>query len=605
MVFGITIIKVMLKGEGVKDSALEFKPGLNIIHGPSDCGKTLAASCIEYVLGKSDKVDLPKIADGYTYALVEIQSNDSHEVFSLARMFDAEKMNDVYVFNGMASEFVFEKVKTCVIKERKGCQLLSDFLLEQIQCPYKYMYKNGKGETKRFSARNFFRMSMLDETRIDEKFSIFLASASNKADYKNIDSINAAHVFLSGIKLPPVEKVEDVNRQKARKEGMILGIQETLTKLQKENGKFSEIKKIYDIDELNDLKNKLNKVVQQKRGEIIELSNRILELKNQLNICSSQYIAKKTEIKRFSILKESYIDDKSRLEFIDQACGQDSDMLECQCPVCKSNVKIQEIREDFREDCINEIKRLNQLIKQIEISLEIFYVEQNNLEQKMRQIKQEISQIENELANGLAKDIEDLVRQIDEVSSKIYVFQKYVSNQRLIEEYNKRIDILKAELSSIKKQKVDTSLLTQKICELLSTEIRILLIKCQFANKDATVSFDTDSMDIVIDGQKKESFGSGVRSVLNSLVSIGIMLYCMNQDLCHPGFIILDSPIAKYYEEGRTIANFDQIFYQLMLQVSQKCQIIIFENRKPNAMSANIVHFTKDASLGRAGFVQK
>ena len=605
MVFGLTINKIMLKGEGIKDSTLDFKPGLNIIHGPSDCGKTLAANCIEYVLGKSDNVNLPKIADGYTYALLEVQSNDSHKIFSIARMLDAEKMNEVYVFNGVASEFVFEKAKICVIKEHKGYELLSDFLLELIQCPYKYMYKNGKGETKRFSARNFFRMSMLDETRIDEKFSIFLASASNKADFKNIDSINAAHVFLSGIKLPAVEKVEDANRQKARKEGMILGIQETLTKLQNENGKFSEIKKIYDIDELNDLKNKLNKVVQQKQGKIIELSNRILELKNQLSICSDHVIAKRTEIKRFSILKENYIDDKSRLEFIDQAYGQDSEMLECQCPVCKSNVQIQEIREDFREDCINEIKRLNQLIKQIGISLEILYGEQNNYEQKMRQIKQEISRIENELANGLAKDIENLVRQIDEVSSKIYVFQKYVSNQRLIEEYNKRINILKAELSSIKKQKVDTSLLTQKICELISAEIRALLIKCQFAKKDANVSFDTDSMDIVIDGQKKESFGSGVRSVLNALVSVGIMLYCMNQDLCHPGFIILDSPLAKYYEEGKTIADFDQMFYQLMLQESQKCQIIIFENRKPDAMDANIVHFTKGTSLGRAGFIQK
>ena len=605
--FGLIIKKVMLKGEGLKDSSIDFKPGLNIIYGPSDCGKTLAANCIEYVLGKSDQVNLPKIAEGYTHALVEVQSNTTQKVVSLARAFDAERMNDVYVYNGGSREFEFEKAEIYVVKERKRCKLLSDFLLELIKCPYQFIYKNIKGETKRFSSRNFLRSTMLDETRIDEKFSIFLASQSKNADYKNLDSINTAHVFLSGTQLSAVDKVEDVKRQKARKEGMIIGFQETVNKLQNENKKFAEIKQNYNINELNDIKCNLSKIVQQKQGKIKELSSRILVLKNQLNDYNSKYVATQTEIKKFNVLKESYIEDKCRLEFIDQAYEQDRELLECQCPVCKSNVKIQEIREDFREDCINEIKRLNLLIKQIDLSVEMLYKEKNGLERQRHQIERGIYQIEDELANGLVKDIEKLVMQINEITSKIYVFQKYMSNQRLIEEYIEIINNLKRELGSLKKQKIDISLMTQKICDLLSAEIKVLLNNCYLANNDVEVLFDIKSMDVIINGQRKESFGSGVRSILNSLVSVGVMLYCIKQDLCHPGFIVLDSPIAKYYadESEEKIADFDQIFYELMQQVGQKGQVIIFENRKPKDINAHITHFTKDPLSGRAGFVQR
>ena len=605
--FGLIINKVMLCGEGLKSATLDFVPGLNIIYGPSDCGKTLAADCIDYALGKTDGISLPTIAEGYSFVMLEIQSNNTKEIFSIVRKFEENKSEEVYVCNGDTSKFSIDKAETYTLTDSKSHKLFSDFLLEVINCPYENIYKNAKGVTKKFSIRNFLRIAMLNETRIDEKYSVFLVSASKKADFKNLDSINTANVFLTGIKLETVDKIDDINKQKAKKEGMILGIQETLLKLQEENGKFSQIKKNYDFEDLNGIKIKLNRIVDEKKGIIENLSKNVTDLKKKLTEYRSRYVSIRTEINKFLLLKESYVSDKYRLEFIDQANEQDDEMLECQCPICNSNVKIQKLDIGFRENCIKEIKRLNQLIAQIEYSVGELHKEQEQLERVMQELTNKINQAEEELSNGLVKDIENLVKELNDVSSKIYIFQKYVSNERLIKDYNKRINELKLELKTIKKQTIETSLLTEEICRALGRQIKDLIINCQLADKEAEVLFEKEDFDIKVNGQKKESFGSGVRGVLNSLVSSGIMLYCASQDICHPGFLLFDSPICKYYDQEdkeRTVENIDQLFYNLMRQISERCQIIIFENRKPENIQANIIHFTKNSNTGRVGFIE-
>ena len=43
--------EIRATGDGVEDSFVEFQPGVNIIHGPSNTGKTYVVMCIDYMLG--------------------------------------------------------------------------------------------------------------------------------------------------------------------------------------------------------------------------------------------------------------------------------------------------------------------------------------------------------------------------------------------------------------------------------------------------------------------------------------------------------------------------------------------------------------------------
>ena len=58
------IKQITASGEGVKFSAIDFDKGLNIIHGPSNTGKSYVIGCINFMFG-SDDIPFTKSATGY------------------------------------------------------------------------------------------------------------------------------------------------------------------------------------------------------------------------------------------------------------------------------------------------------------------------------------------------------------------------------------------------------------------------------------------------------------------------------------------------------------------------------------------------------------
>ena len=57
--YGFIIEKLILIGKTVEPAILNFKKGLNVIHGPSDTGKTYAYQCIEYLLHTPEQFGQP------------------------------------------------------------------------------------------------------------------------------------------------------------------------------------------------------------------------------------------------------------------------------------------------------------------------------------------------------------------------------------------------------------------------------------------------------------------------------------------------------------------------------------------------------------------
>ena len=49
------ITKVIAKGSGKKDSSVELQPGLNLIQGRSNTGKTCIIKCIDFCFGSKHK----------------------------------------------------------------------------------------------------------------------------------------------------------------------------------------------------------------------------------------------------------------------------------------------------------------------------------------------------------------------------------------------------------------------------------------------------------------------------------------------------------------------------------------------------------------------
>ena len=68
------IKKLIVSGGGHNAAVIDFKPGLNLILGPSNTGKSLVMDCLDYMFGFSPKKDHPsKIVDNnYGYERIAL-----------------------------------------------------------------------------------------------------------------------------------------------------------------------------------------------------------------------------------------------------------------------------------------------------------------------------------------------------------------------------------------------------------------------------------------------------------------------------------------------------------------------------------------------------
>ena len=98
---GIYFSRVTARGIGKRDSFVDFTPGLNIICGRSNTGKTAVARCIDFALGKMG--DLP-IDETFGYDEVELLVQAADGTISITRKFHKDQVDVITNIPGMMSD---------------------------------------------------------------------------------------------------------------------------------------------------------------------------------------------------------------------------------------------------------------------------------------------------------------------------------------------------------------------------------------------------------------------------------------------------------------------------------------------------------------------
>ena len=62
------------------------------------------------------------------------------------------------------------------------------------------------------------------------------------------------------------------------------------------------------------------------------------------------------------------------------------------------------------------------------------------------------------------------------------------------------------------------------------------------------VQFDGATNEITIGGKPRSANGKGVRAVLHAAFSVAVFIHCIENQLPHPGFPVLDTPLLTYRE---------------------------------------------------------
>ena len=132
----------------------------------------------------------------------------------------------------------------------------------------------------------------------------------------------------------------------------------------------------------------------------------------------------------------------------------------------------------------------------------------------------------------------------------------------------------------------------------------------QLQTSAALVFFAEDKRDFQIAGKDRGSTGKGLRAITHAAVKIGLMEFCRERNLPHPGFVVLDSPLLAYWkpegdDDDLRGTDLKEMFYRYLLGLRKDSQIIIAENEHPPDFvsgEGNVIVFTKNPHQGRYGF---
>lgn len=612
----LIIKKLILKGVGKQDAIICFQKGLNVIAGASDTGKSFAFECINYVLGSSEMPSCPPEAKGYQSVFLEIEDSCQQEIFTLRRDFSQDEQNSIYLCYSEykdIGENNFEKLSS----SHKAKKSLSKRLLNVCDCTYETVIsKAAKGTTQSFTFRSFIPMIMMGELRVTEKHSPIYRTNPRGSIYSTSE-LTAFQTVISGNDYEKKDKEDSVEIVKAKLRGQIEELSHMIEELRIENADLEVKTKDVNYPSLMEEIEKINKFIECKNEEVKKYEMEYEQLQMKSDEIKRKVTRLNDNISKFSLLRKNYLSDLERLEFIFDAHDLTQQLLFVVCPICHSPMQVEEVEssKDYFIALSSEktkieiqISELDDTIVDMKNEVKEEEVLLENIASKRELISQELNTILLPIVSEKLVEVQALL-EIQEQNNLIF------RNEKKVKKYNERISELRDMINSTK---ADNEYKIEPVAESylsgVCNEISILLRECNFINQEAKVEYNNTTHDLEINSKAKAAYGKGARAIINSAFLLGIMNYCLKRDLCHPGIVILDSPLTTYKEKDKKKGENDESvgqgtkekFYEILANGESSTQIIIFDNEEPSEDvkgRINYLHFSGEASIGRKGFI--
>lgn len=606
----LKLTKLVLTGENKQDAIIDFKDGLNVIAGASDTGKSFAFECIDYALGSSSELkEVPEV-DGYQSVFLEIEDIGQRVIFTIERGIPKEKNKMTIYYSNYQDKDRAKNEKISITHSAK--KSLSKKMLNYCGCIYNNVKKNAE-KTQSFTFRSFIPLIMISELRITATYSPIYRVDSRGSTFATSEK-SVFKTVISGTDYEKKEKKENTEIAKAELKGKIEQLKQIINEIRLEN---------------NDLMKGVEDIKLEKSTEIIELNKFIKEKTDEIKKHELEYKNtqaeiefENTELKRllnnnnkFKLLKKNYLSDLDRLEFINDAFDLTQQLVEVECPICHSPMKINEIEksDDYYEALVAEKLKIEVQLTELDKTIKDLSDEIMNKEENISKLENHKDEIKDILNNKLGPIVAEKVEQVQnllEIQEKINLITR---NKKRMDKYYTEINEWQEKIDSTVQNKGNKKEnLPDEYTNELCMEIKQLLKKCDFIGEEDDIKYNSATNDVKIGDKEKASFGKGARAIINSTFLIGLMNYCYKKKLCHPGFVVLDSPLTTYKEKDKkdgvdeTITKGTKEKFYEMLAEQKNGQIIIFDNEEPSSTvkkKINYLHFSGDSSVGRKGLI--
>lgn len=607
----IRIKNISFLGSRVAPALIGFDQNLSVVCGASDTGKSFLVEAIDFLLGGKELRGIPELA-GYENARIAIETSEK-DLWTLERSIEG---GNYRIFKGDieaatdAKENGMMKMKHAAGREDN----ISGWLLGNIDLLSKYVRKNANGDCRSLSFRDIARLIIVKEQEIIRQDSPFLTGQYvSKTAEKSTLKLMLTGSDDSAIVPADDRKQSDGNdRAKAELlEQWIADVEDEIT----EHG--------FGREELEDQLEKLEESISSSRKKLQLTQTQLNEMTTQRRDIVNNREAIKDRIddianmlERFALLRAQYVTDLRRLMAIEESGSLFVHHERVPCPLCGALPESQHSTGDCGGDvelivvaAAAEMEKIKRLASDLDSTVTSLHDESARLSEALVEIENQFNGIDGEIKNAIAPELSD-------VQSDYAVFvdtrSKVVSHLSVFARLDKlreqREELFGGESEAEKgDQKIAARLSTQVLHDFSKTVERIL--EAWDFPDAGTVYFDETAMDFVINGKLRGNRGKGLRAITHAAATLGLLEFCKERSLPHPGFVVLDSPLLAYYKpegEGDSLqgTTLKQKFYKYLIEEHSDSQVIIVENEHPPESfegQLGLTVFTKNPQHGRFG----
>ncbi len=597
---GFYIKEVCATGKTVTDSSVSFLPGLNILQGRSETGKTCVLKCIDFAFG----ADLKPFKDGTGYdSVTMIIGTDKGEI-SVTRKVGK---NQVIIVSDI--EDIEDGTYTTKPSPKSKTPSFNLVWLRLMGIDEERKVPSDKYYTKkRVTWRNLLRMFYIPESRIEDEISIIQPDRQEKTLFLSslLFLITGRDFAESDAK---IKKEIREQRRKAVKDYIskkIQGAADRKKELEQQLGVFQGV----------DVQAEIDRMVAELAAVEESITNALNEAQHLLNdIMQAEEKSTESELmlSRFKSLRSQYTADINRLTFIVEGEQAVSDIPQtAKCPFCAGTMPVRK-----KKSYINASKaELYRIMAQLEgLAKTEEDVEQEHREAlaQLEQLREQRTDIDQVIANELKPRATALSNSIKDYREYVQVRKEVDVIAGIAQSWEQDIDSYDVEESLEEKEAEYRAkdFFPDEFQTTMTQYAEEILKECKYENI-TSARFDMTAFDIEVNGQAKAtSHGKGYRAYLNTVVALMFRRYMNEHAKYNPHLLIIDTPLHGL-DDGVDEAAPESMragLFSYFMNHQTEGQLIIVENLDNiphldyQAAGAKVETFTHGTSKGRYGFL--